>query len=329
MRKNNAIFGNRLMINKRHQAAPIRGDHMMSKGFITIATGSEQYYRIAANLVKSYRLFCNDPMPFAIACDKEENKYTDLFDVVIKIENPTNTYLDKLLLPDIVPFDENIFIDADCIAYRDLNDFWNLFETASDFSVFGSNYPLEYEYGWFRQHEVGVLSDKVSYIPDFIGGVYFLRKTEQLKAFSETCKYNYDTYHDYRFRQFTDPADEPIYALAMAVHNERTIGINSPNVCFYPHAILFETDIRNGIVKYTDKYRINEGLITGAYMVHWGSGNTRRDRYKLEEYQLEQLTRGRRPAFVELRIMIVIIWIKNMANKLLRKVCRLAFHSMK
>ena len=37
----------------------------MTRGFITIATGRDQYYEMAKNLVLSYRLFCGNPCPFA------------------------------------------------------------------------------------------------------------------------------------------------------------------------------------------------------------------------------------------------------------------------
>ena len=54
----------------------------MTRGFITIATGRDKYYEMAKNLVLSYRLYCDAPVPFAILCDKE-NEYTQAFDQVI------------------------------------------------------------------------------------------------------------------------------------------------------------------------------------------------------------------------------------------------------
>ena len=53
-------------------------------------------------------------------------------------------------LPEYLPFDETIFIDSDCLAYKDLNDFWEVFKDADDFSMFGTNFPVDYEYGWFQ-----------------------------------------------------------------------------------------------------------------------------------------------------------------------------------
>ena len=96
-----------------------------TKGFLTIATGREEYYRIASNLLRSYRMFCKTPLPFAILADKE-NTYTEGFDdVIIFPERANNSYLDKLSLGEYLPYDINIFIDADCLAYGDLNQLFD------------------------------------------------------------------------------------------------------------------------------------------------------------------------------------------------------------
>lgn len=42
----------------------------MTRGFITLATGKELYYQLARNLLMSYRLYTQNPMPFAIMCDR-------------------------------------------------------------------------------------------------------------------------------------------------------------------------------------------------------------------------------------------------------------------
>ncbi len=155
----------------------------MSRGFVTIATGNHNFYRIAANLLRSYRCFAQKPEPFAIICDRRTRE-TDLFDQTVILENPGFSYLDKLRLPEYAPFDETIFLDADSLAYKDLNAFWDLFRDADDFSAFGKNLPPDSGAGWFRKEDTGVYQDRIRSIPDFIGGVYFLRKTEKLEEFS-------------------------------------------------------------------------------------------------------------------------------------------------
>lgn len=97
-----------------------------TRGFITIATGEEKYYRFAVNLLMSYRLYCPNPMPFAIMCD-QENTYTAEFDQTVLFRKSEHPYFDKFELLKLAPYDETIFIDADCLAYGDLNEFWAYF----------------------------------------------------------------------------------------------------------------------------------------------------------------------------------------------------------
>ena len=100
---------------------------MTERGFVTIATGKTHYYRIAKNLLDSYRVNASGAFPFAIICDRE-NEYTAAFDKVVMLDNPTHSYMDKLRLFDCLPWEETIFIDADCLVYGDIDRWWKLFE---------------------------------------------------------------------------------------------------------------------------------------------------------------------------------------------------------
>ena len=92
-----------------------------TQGFITVATGSEEYYRLACSCCTLIITFLNEPLPFAILTD-QENAWTMQFDnVILMPDGATNTYLDKLSMGQVLPYDINIFIDADCLAFGDLN----------------------------------------------------------------------------------------------------------------------------------------------------------------------------------------------------------------
>lgn len=67
----------------------------MTHGFITIATGDEQYYRMAVNLLRSYKYFTGSALPFAVLADRE-NEYTAEFDDVRLFPEARRNYLDKL-----------------------------------------------------------------------------------------------------------------------------------------------------------------------------------------------------------------------------------------
>ena len=135
----------------------------MTRGMITISTGDVHYYRIAANLLLSYRIFSDNPLPFAIIAE-EENEYTALFDKVIITKEAKRSFTDKFLLLKLCPFDETIFFDADCLAYGDLNNYWQLFEGATDFSALGQNFDLSDNNGaWYDLNGIGKYADLITY----------------------------------------------------------------------------------------------------------------------------------------------------------------------
>lgn len=128
----------------------------MTHGFITIATGDERYYRMAANLLHSYRHFSRKALPFAILADRE-NAYTAEFDDVRLFPRVHRNYLDKLGMFDLLPYDVNIFIDADCLAYGDLSGLFEVFRNADDFCCFGRVLPLDDKTGWFEYLNMRIL----------------------------------------------------------------------------------------------------------------------------------------------------------------------------
>ena len=264
----------------------------MTRGFVTIATGKENYYVIAANLLASYRHYSAEPLPFALICDAE-NEYSAQFDDVVLLDNPHCSYLDKLALPRYAPYDETIFIDSDCLAYRDLNAFWRFFKDAADFTAFGMSHPTTFNYAWFKKDDIGEYADRIEFIPDFIGGVYFIRKTKELDAFDSTCAHIHENYYRYKFRQFEDPCDEPIFALAMAAHGFEPVDNEFIPICFYPHVTAFKSDISRGLIKYKSKYE--PAARSWAYMVHWASGYTWNPPYTTEVARLKSviLKRGK------------------------------------
>ena len=209
-------------------------NRQIERGFITIATGNIHYYEIATNLLRSYRCFCENPLPFAILCDCENN-YTQEFDETILCKNCSSSYVDKLLLLDASPFLETIFIDADCLAFSNLNDLFDIFAHADDFSCLGNIMKLdEKSSGWFTinsfpkttQNPEVVNQLKAKQLPYSVGihgGIYFFRKTELTKQVFLDAKNVIKHYNCYSFRVFDNPADEPAFALAMAMNNCKPI----------------------------------------------------------------------------------------------------------
>lgn len=132
-------------------------DIMGTRGFVTIATGGEIYYKLARNLLCSYRFHNPDGLPFAIICD-EENKFTSGFDDVVLMDNPSFSPVDKLRLSDLAPYDETIFIDSDCLVYRNLDGLWDILKNSPDFWRAWESLPFWFKRGLVYERGCGTFS---------------------------------------------------------------------------------------------------------------------------------------------------------------------------
>ncbi len=190
----------------------------MTRGFVTIATGDEQYYKLARNLLHSYRnqVRPEEQAPFAILCDRACADTKEFDDVVI-MESPNRSYMDKLMLYKYSPYDETIFIDADSLFFRDPQGLWEDFGDQDDVSCYGVALPLDSPKAWFSYEGCGQYQDQIQYLIDLHGGAYYFRRTERTRQIFELAISLAADYHQYGFRNFDQPADEPVMAMAMAI----------------------------------------------------------------------------------------------------------------
>lgn len=259
-----------------------------TKGFVTIATGNERYFMLAKNLLYSYRQFASKKYPFAIICDKK-NEYTAEFDDVVLLEKSYCNFLDKLQIYDHLPYDETIFIDADSLAYGDLDKWWSLFAEADDFSVFGYAWDdLKAGRGWFIPEGIKEFKDKVSFVPDFNGGVYYLRRGEICKEVFRLANYFAENYQEYEFTGFKTPADEPCLALAMAICDCKPLDLQE--IAFAPSMEQLKADI---IIPKAHYYR-NENWDYDVRLIHWSNYKTRQAFYKFETEKLIYMKKNKR-----------------------------------
>lgn len=258
----------------------------MTHGFITIATGDEQYYKMAVNLLHSYRHFSENPLPFAILAERE-NAYTAEFDDVRLFSQAHRSYLDKLQMFEYLPYDVNIFIDADCLAYGDLNSLFEVFQNADDFSCFGRVLPLGDKTGWFEYENLGELKPQVSYVVGLHGGIYCMRRTELCRRVMETAQKLVPQYSQYRFKgNFSTPGDEPLIALSMALQGCRPIPHDLTRIlCYWEHQGQMRLDMSKGLALAKDA-----GVRTT--LLHWGTRFTRMPLYRKQIADLHVLARG-------------------------------------
>lgn len=244
------------------------------KGFITVATGNERYYILAYYLLLSYRYHSKSPMPFAILCDRR-NIWTEAFDEVVILDNPACSFPDKLRILDSSPFDEALFIDADSLAYRDLNGLWDYFKDSPDIGLVGGVKPNLPGEGWWESENLGEWKDKVDYKAMCQGGLYYIRKNgKDLPAIKETCRHIKEHYYEYKFTLLPDViSDETIFALAASVHHIRPVLMWDNLFAYYPEVGSLQAKIQKGFLQF--RWPRSSSLIhTTAFFIHFGTYNT-------------------------------------------------------
>lgn len=237
----------------------------MTRGFITLATGHIKYYKMALNMLKSFRLH-NPGEKFAIVCDKE-NEVTAQFDDVILLDKANGDYRDKFSLLIEAPYDENIFIEPDCLIYHNLSFFWDLLSQESDFSCFGWN-----KGGikcWFRNEETQQrLLELLPEIknpdcaPLFNPGYFFVRKGDKCRKMYEDCIRIAKLISDDPILSVYPPIsvngklrDDEIFNIAMLIHNFKCNEVPEAGKCIsLPSKYTIDKiDMENGVLNVTDK----------------------------------------------------------------------------
>ncbi len=255
----------------------------MTRGFITIATGKLHYYKIAANLLLSYRYFTKDPLPFAIIAE-EENEYTALFDDVILTNESYHSFLDKFLLLKLCPYDETIFIDADCLAYDDLNKWWTFFDGATDFSAVGHMSSVDdSRSAWYNVEDLGEYGKDLPYKCQVHAGVCYIKNTNKVKRLYDDCMELYQNYDKMHFHSCPYFVDECVFGVAMPRNGMKTTKEDMNYLSVYPFMTKVKADIWTGELKGKNVWKV---ATEHSVLMHFGTYYTHQAQYR---YNVEQL----------------------------------------
>lgn len=262
----------------------------ITRGFITIATGDIYYYKLAANLLKSYRYTTKKVMPFAIICE-EENQYTDLFDVVVITKDASKSFMDKLLLLKLCPFDENVFLDSDILAYNDLNNYWDFFKDATDFSAVGKNVGLHEEGAWYNIEDIEPYGSKLQYKVQVHMGLCFIRKTIKLKKLYNDCLNIINDYDKLHFHTCPYSKDETTFGVAMPLNDMKATYEIPESMGFLPCL----TSVSASIIQHKLSYSTLWGTSVkdNGWVLHFGTIQTRQPLYRFEVECLDNILRNK------------------------------------
>lgn len=235
------------------------------RGFVTVATGSDYYYQLAANLYLSYKKRGRGQYPFALICDRE-NEYTALFDRVVLVDDIRRSTIDKLLIR-YAPFEEAIFMDADTLIVEAVDDLWDYLSGHDAVTAFGCTLPLDSQKGWFTYEGSGKYKPHVKYLISMNGGIYYVRKSAEAEQMFQDALEIVDHYGEVDFKYFSTPQDEPVMAMAMVLNG------------FVPRDVAYDMIIlpahkKKVTVDHCGRVYEN-GQPSQTKMIHFATANTR------------------------------------------------------
>lgn len=239
------------------------------RGFVTIATGSEYYYQLAANLCISYKKRGGGRYPFALVCDRE-NEYTAVFDDVVLVEDFRKSTLDKLLAR-FAPYDEIIFMDADMLVLDKIDDLWDVFSAGDAVSCFGCTLPLDSQKGWFTYEGSGPYRDRVKYLMAMNGSFYYIRKGRVAEQVFWDVDGIIENYSAVDYKYFSTPQDEPVMAMAMIINGCRPADVAYDFIILPASKTKVSADSAGNLLE--------DGRPSRAKVIHFATANTRRFLY--------------------------------------------------
>ena len=282
---------------------------MISRGFVTLATGKDIYYQMAYNMLRSYRIH-NQTYPMAIICDRE-NEYTRSFDKVVLLADVKRDYRDKFRLLVDCPYDENIFIEPDCLIYRNLDHFWDLLSKESDFTSFGWNDGSPAL--WFKSEEAWAATGMTEpmetvTIPLINPGYLFIRN-------GSICKHMYQDmldiaerlmpYKDIEDRSFVNGRlrDDPVLCVGMKKHGCVCAAKPSVGKCMsIPSGYTFrKISLQDGELEVADK---NGKIFSDCALLHFSTRRVLEEGlYSNQIAVLNRIEKGKSTAMINSRFV--------------------------
>ena len=217
----------------------MRGMVQQGQGYLVIAFGRDHYFQLAANLAASIRI--HDPTRrICLLSDRMPSQEVARFFTDFVALPPDDRYphlMAKLRVFDLTPFEQTMFVDADCIMMKDDAD--QIWERASSrpFSITGEKRTSGTWKGLDIQKMLS--STGAPYLIQMNSGVFYFDKSQAARSFFEAVNDLFLTCGD----QFggadlwggSGQTDEPYLGLTMGklgmdTDNMANVGRNSWSV---------------------------------------------------------------------------------------------------
>jgi hypothetical protein len=233
------------------------------KGIITIAIGKKY-----ANQAKYLAYSCMLHVPHilrAVITDKPE-MLSDYYDFVLPYHRDySDPFMTKTRLPLYTPFEETLYMDADCLVINNIDSLWANLEEQ----------PFVYEGALFENGEwyfdIAQIIRQLSipWIPKFNSGMLLFNNSEKAKSIFDTAFYYFthqkDTGIDVAFFRGTSYPDEPFLAISLAKHDAKPL----EDYGRFAHAMMRASNIHLDVIKGFAFFAKSSGTPVFPLIVHF------------------------------------------------------------
>ena len=242
-----------------------------SRGFLTIAYGDSKYITMANALALSIRLHSPNAL-LAVVTDRI-NLDVQLFDFIIPVnlDYPSGV-AQKLFVDKYTPFEETIFIDSDCLCYKDINNIWDLYENVQGFGIKGWGYLTEEDKSYYAVNDLQKFFEVagVKKIGLFNSGVFYFDKSPKSYKVFEIARQLFEHRQNLSLKNFKNSLvnDEPIFALSLEKNGIDILPLGNENhVMLTPSGIL-ENQYKINVLTGCSSFKKNGDLVE-PFIIHY------------------------------------------------------------
>jgi len=290
-------------------------------GIITIAAGDKRYIEMAKMLALSL-IQTNPEIKRAVVSDAPEAEFKGLFDIYIPFNASFGEGLYQKLHIDLYsPFEETLFIDADCLVFKSMEAMISLCRKQS-FVVFGGQINSG---EWYMDVAATCERFGLPSIPLFNGGTYYFNNKELAAAVYGNARRLMKEYKDIGFGEFRGSInEEPLIAVSMALNNveavdDKGIGMRTPIGIIGALTV----DILNEVCSFN-----KEGDVVSPAILHFSGSYSDAFHYRREAAKLKLMNSvpflGKKTIAIMISIAYnwpysLFVFSKRFAKTLLRK----------